>query len=211
MPDYGGRLVVASPALRDPNFERTVVLVVEHGDEGAVGVILNRPSESAVSEILPIWEHLAAQPSVVFLGGPVAQNGVICLGRSGPGGTTGAGAGWRPLFGGLGSVDLDTDPDDLGPSGPQSGVSGPSGPQSGVPGPGGPGTVVGGIRLFAGHAGWGPGQLEGEVEAGAWFVLEALADDAVVSAPEDLWPMVLRRQGGALARVANFPDDPSAN
>ncbi len=197
MATYGGRLLVASPSLRDPNFERTVVLVVEHGEEGAVGVILNRPSESAVSEILPVWEHLAAAPSVVFLGGPVAQNGVICLGRPGPGATAGAGAGWRPLFGGLGSVDLDTDPDALGPSG--------------MTGPGVPGTVVGGIRLFAGHAGWGPSQLEDEVAAGAWFVLDALADDAVFSVPEDLWPMVLRRQGGSLARVANFPDDPSAN
>ncbi len=196
MPTYGGRLLVASPSLRDPNFERTVVLVVEHGDEGAVGVVLNRPSESAVSEILPAWEHLAAQPAVVFLGGPVAQNGVICLARSGPGASPGAGAAWRPLFGGLGSVDLDTDPDDLGPSGPQSGVSGPA---------------IDGIRVFAGHGGWGPGQLEGEVEVGAWFALDALADDAVASAPEDLWPMVLRRQGGALARLANFPDDPSAN
>jgi len=168
--DFTGRLLVAVPALRDPNFERTVVLVIEHGDAGAVGVVLNRPSDAAVSAILPTWDYLAVPPAMVFLGGPVALNGVICLGRSAEGQA-------------LGPVDLEIDPDD----------------------------ALAGIRVFAGHAGWGATQLEGEVEAGGWLVLDALVDDTFTDAPETLWSLVLRRQGGALARLANFPDDPSSN
>lgn len=179
-------MLVAAPSLRDPNFDRTVVLVVEHGEEGAMGVVLNRPSEAGVSEILPRWSHLAAKPSRVFVGGPVALNGVICLARSATGPQPEPGAGWRRLFHGLGTIDLEGDPDDAGPG-------------------------VDEIRMFAGHAGWGPGQLEGEVEEGAWIVVDALADDPFAVEPDDLWPRVLRRQGGALARLANFPDDPTAN
>jgi len=187
-PSFTGRLLVAAPLLRDPNFERSVVLVVEHGEDGALGVVLNRPSDAAVSEILPTWDYLAVRPPVVFLGGPVALNGVICLGtpRGGAARAQGGsehGPGWRPLFGGLGTVDLDVEPDD----------------------------ALTGIRVFAGHAGWGPAQLEGEVEAGGWFVVDAVDDDAFSVAPESLWPVVLRRQGGALARLANFPDDPASN
>jgi len=190
-PTLTGRLLVAAPSLRDPNFERTVVLIVEHGDEGAVGVVLNRPSAASVSEILPRWAHLAFEPAMVFVGGPVALDGVICLGRSaaGPEAEPGAGASWRPLSEDLGTFDLEGEP----------------------PGPAWPGPPAGGLRVFAGHAGWGPAQLEGEVEAGGWIVVDALAGDAFAPAPDDLWPVVLRRQGGALARVANFPDDPSAN
>jgi len=175
-----GRLLVAAPVLRDPNFERTVVLVVAHGEEGAVGVVLNRPSDSAVSDILPGWHHLAAPPPVIFFGGPVALTGVICLGRSDQAEIR---PGWQPLFSGLGTVDLEADPDD----------------------------ALTAIRVFAGHAGWSPTQLEGEVGEGAWFVLDALPDDVFGSAPGTLWPSVLRRQGGAMARVANFPTDPAMN
>ncbi len=170
MANFTGQLLVATPSLRDPNFERTVVFIIEHSDEGAVGVVLNRPSDAAVSAILPTWDYLAVPPAVVFLGGPVALNGVICLGRS-------------ALGQALGPVDLELDADD----------------------------ALAGIRVFAGHAGWGPTQLEEEVEAGGWLVLDALVDDAFAGAPEELWPLVLRRQGGALARLAHFPDDPSSN
>ncbi|MGI8775965.1 MAG: YqgE/AlgH family protein [Acidimicrobiales bacterium] len=175
-----GRLLVAAPALRDPNFERTVVLVVAHGDEGAVGVVLNRPSDSDVSDILPTWHGLATPPPVVFFGGPVALTGVICLGRSDQPEVR---PGWQPLFSGLGTVDLEADPDE----------------------------ALTGVRVFAGHAGWSPTQLEAEVGEGAWFVLDALPGDAFVPVPENLWSTVLHRQGGALARVANFPTDPAMN
>src|SRR5205807_4175305 len=75
-----GKLLVANPALEDPNFDRTVVLVLEHHDEGAVGVILNRPSQTSVEEVLPSWAAVAAQPAVVFVGGPVSPGSAIGLG-----------------------------------------------------------------------------------------------------------------------------------
>ena len=204
-----GRLLVATPNLGDPNFERTVVLVLEHGDEGALGVVLNRPSELDVAEPLPEWARAAAHPPVVFIGGPVAPGAAVCLARLA---SAARADGWQPI---------------LGPSGPGSGMEGPSGPGSGMEGPSGPGSLVGmldldsdpdeaiprlqDIRVFAGYAGWGPGQLEGEIAAGGWFVVDADAADPLSPAPQDLWPTVLRRQRGTLALFATYPDDPSMN
>lgn len=187
---YVGRLLVAAPSLGDPNFARTVVLVLEHGEAGALGVVVNRPSETGVVDALPRWGRLAADPPVVFVGGPVSPSAAICIGRA-PGGPDWPDLGpdddgWRPLFEGLCTVDLDRDPDEL--------VVPPAD-----------------VRVFAGYAGWGPTQLEGEVEAGAWYVLDALPGDALSPHPADLWSVVLRRQGGSMAMVANFPDDPAMN
>jgi putative transcriptional regulator len=194
---FKGRLLVANPAMPDPNFHRTVVLLLAHQDDGALGVVLNRPSELDVDSPLPRWERLVADPAVVFVGGPVAPGAAICLarvpdpplaglpGEDPPDGPAGMG-GWVPLVGELGTLDLEGDPDDL--------------------------TIkVEAIRVFAGYAGWGPGQLEGEVDAGAWFVVTADAADALAADPEALWKRVLRRQGGQLALVAAYPDEPSLN
>ena len=178
-----GRLLVAAPSLRDPNFDRTDVLVVEHAEEGVLGLVLNRPSETGLATALPRWEGLAADPSVVFVGGPVAPTAAIGLGAAPAGDEV---EGWRPLFDGIGSIDLEQDPEELA-----------------VP--------VRDVRVFAGYAGWSPGQLEAEVEAGAWYVVDALPGDARCERPDDLWTTVLRRQGGALALVASFPPDPSMN
>jgi putative transcriptional regulator len=197
-----GRLLVANPAMPDPNFHRTVVLLLAHQEDGALGVVLNRPSELDVDSPLPRWERLVADPPVVFVGGPVAPGAAICLarvpdapftGRPGedpPDGLNLAGVGgqggWVPLVGDLGTLDLEGDPDDL--------------------------TIkVEAIRVFAGYAGWGPGQLEGEIDAGAWFVVSAEAADALSGDPEALWKRVLRRQGGQLALVAAYPNEPSLN
>ena len=193
-----GRLLVANPAMPDPNFSRTVVLVLAHQGDGALGVVLNRPSDLDVDSPLPRWEKLVADPPVVFVGGPVAPSAAICLARvpDAPPGVAGSevpsvldleGLGaWMPLVGDLGTLDLDRDPDDLG-------------------------IDVKAIRVFAGYAGWGPDQLEGEVEAGAWFVVDAEAGDALAGDPDQLWRRVLRRQGGRLALVASYPPDPSLN
>jgi len=178
-----GRLLVAAPSLRDPNFDRTVVLVVEHTEEGALGLVLNRPSDTDLAAALPGWEGVAAEPSVVFVGGPVAPTAAIALGSAAAGDEV---EGWRPLFDGIGSVDLERDPEELA-----------------VP--------VHDVRVFAGYAGWAPSQLEAEVEAGAWYVVDARPDDTRSGRPDDLWSAVLRRQGGPLAVVANFPPDPSMN
>src|SRR5881394_3626132 len=72
-----GHLLVATPSLRDPNFERTVVLLVAHEDGGALGVVLNRATEVPVSEVLESWAALAGEPAVVFEGGPVQPEAAI--------------------------------------------------------------------------------------------------------------------------------------
>jgi putative transcriptional regulator len=178
-----GRLLVATPTLYDPNFFRTVVLVLEHGDEGALGVVLNRPSETEVGESLPDWTSLASDPGVVFVGGPVSPDAAIGLAR---GGTADHTDGWAPLFGYLGTIDLGRPPLELP-------------------------VAVQNLRVFAGYAGWSAGQLDGEVESGGWFVLDAAPDDVFTSAPGTLWASVLRRQGGRLAMFATAPPHPSLN
>jgi putative transcriptional regulator len=185
MQSLTGQLLVATPALRDPNFERTVVLLVAHEEGGALGVVLNRATEVPVSEVLGSWGALARDPAVVFEGGPVQPESAICLARTRPG-THPPERGFHRVSGVVGTIDLSRDPETLRAS-------------------------VEGVRVFAGYAGWASGQLEAEIATGSWFVFDALPGDAFVPRPEELWPMVLRRQGGILAAVAIFPPDVSLN
>jgi putative transcriptional regulator len=178
-----GKLLVATPLIGDPNFERTVVLLLEHNDEGALGVVLNRPSDVELLGPLPEWDRFAAHPSVVFVGGPVSREAVIALARVRPGVEEPA---WVTVSDRVAAVDLNRDPDEVGGR-------------------------VETVRFFAGYAGWAPGQLEDEIEAGAWFVVEARPGDTFAADPENLWRRVLRRQGGTTAMFANFPDDPTQN
>ena len=184
-----GRLLVATPVLSDPNFRRTVVLVVEHeAEQGTLGVVLNRPTQVPVDQVLEPWMDLATSPSVVFSGGPVATNSALALALV-PG--TDEPVGWHPLDGApamarLGLIDLDAPPGLLAPA-------------------------VASLRVYAGYAGWSADQLEAEIGEGAWYVLPAEPGDAFCAEPERLWPAVLRRQGGELAYVATYPDDPSLN
>lgn len=184
MQSLAGQLLVATPALRDPNFERTVVLLVAHEAGGALGVVLNRPTEVPVSDVLGGWGALAGQPSVLFEGGPVQPESAICLARV----RTGASglAGFHRVSGLVGTVDLSSNPEKLTDQ-------------------------IDGLRVFAGYSGWSAGQLEEELSSGSWFVFDALPGDAFMSRPDDLWPMVLRRQGGMTAAVALFPADPALN
>lgn len=178
-----GRLLVATPTLRDPNFERTVVLLLAHERGGALGVVLNRATELPVTDVLGPWGSLAGDPAVVFEGGPVSPEAAICLARIKPGATP---RGITRVSGPIGTVDLAGDPD---------GVR----------------TEIEGVRVFSGYAGWDAGQLEGEIETGSWLVFEGLPGDAFFHRPDDLWSMVLRRQGGLLAAVAFYPSDPTLN
>lgn len=184
-----GRLLAATPHLGDPNFRRTVVLIVEDDqEEGTLGVVLNRPTDIPLDQVLEPWTNLASGPQVVFRGGPISPNSALALalahGSDEP-------VGWRSLDGSpmmerLGLVDLGAPPE----------------------------LLVGGIssmRVFAGYAGWGTGQLRDEIDEGAWYVLPGDPADAFVPEPERLWQKVLRRQGGDLALVATFPDDPTWN
>lgn len=178
-----GRLLVATPGLLDQNFFRTVVLIVEHNDEGAAGVVLNRPTETELSGPLEDWRGKAADPPLVFVGGPVSPDAAVCLARSHSGAQP---DGFEPVVGGLGVLDL---------SGEAAVMQ----------------TEVDRVRVFAGYAGWDSGQLERELAEGSWYVLDADPEDALTSEPGGLWRFVLRRQGGPLALVSNFPADPSMN
>lgn len=178
-----GHLLVATPALTDPNFERSVVLLLDHDDDGTTGVVVNRPTTVHVGDILPSWSRLASTPGVIFQGGPVALDSALGLAVV-PG--TGDPLGWRRVFGGLGWVDLDAPPEVLA-------------------------AEVGPLRIFAGYSGWGPGQLEQELVHGAWYVVDSEPGDAFSDTPDRLWRAVLRRQRSSLALVATYPDDPSMN
>ena len=183
------RLLVATPALLDPNFFHTVVFMIEHTPEAALGVVLNRPSEAAVDDALPDWGPVAAAPGVAFVGGPVqAHDALIGLARAAAGAAPvpDDADGWYPLLDRFGTVDLGRTPDDLG-------------------------LGIEHVRVFAGYAAWGPGQLEGELDEQAWFVVDALPEDLLTAEPESLWRRVLRRQGGELAMAANQPLDPRTN
>jgi putative transcriptional regulator len=180
-----GRLLVATPPLADPNFDRSVVFVLEHHDEGAIGVVLNRPTGEHLDEPLDRWAELQAEPGAVFIGGPVETDALIALAATRP--TAEADSELlAPIVGDIASADLTADP---------ALVAGD----------------VEGVRVFRGYAGWGPGQLEGEIEQGAWLVLDAVTSDVFTDAPDDLWRAVIRRQPGRLAWLAMAPDDLSSN
>jgi putative transcriptional regulator len=187
-----GALLVASPTLDDPNFARSVVLLLDHDGDGALGVILNRPSEVAAGDVAPRfawlsdWIDATSAPAVVHVGGPVTPDAVVCLGRIKNAAAGGELEGWTPLAGALGAVDLDTEPADLL-------------------------AALEALRFFAGYAGWGPGQLEHELRLGGWLVLAADPDDAFTSDSATLWSRVLRRQGGELALLHTMPLDPTNN
>jgi putative transcriptional regulator len=169
-----GKLLIASPALPDW-FRRTVILVVEHSDAGAFGLVLNRASEAKVADAVPVLAGLVGSEEPVHVGGPVQPDGVVALGAF-----TDPELSPKLVVGDVGLVDLENPPDGLER-----------------------------IRLFAGHAGWGEGQLEGELEAEAWIVADPQPDDAFSDG--DLWAETLRRQGGRYALLARMPVDPSQN
>jgi putative transcriptional regulator len=176
-----GKLLIAGPSLRDPNFWRTVVLIVEHSDEGALGLVLNRPSETTVAEAVPELGELIDSTDEVFIGGPVQTSGVIVLAR----------------FEDPGEAALLAF-EDVGVLGVGEGEGAPlAGVRSG--------------RAFVGHAGWGPGQLDDELERGDWILEPAGHEDAFSATPLELWTAVLTRKGGSYALIARMPTDPSLN
>lgn len=169
--------------LGDPNFERTVVLMAEHTDDGAFGLVLNRPTDLALSDVLPEWAPLASEPAVLHVGGPVEERSGWCLARARE---PDAVDGFVPLVGDLGMLDLEHEP---------AGLRG----------------MLRSLRLYAGYSGWGSGQLDEELAADAWFVLDAAPDDPFLPDGAALWQRILSRQEGALSRVALFPPHPSLN
>ncbi len=146
-PTLRGRLLVATPVLLDPNFVRTVILIADHDDNGAVGLVLNRPAELLVADGLPGWEQLAAVPDVVFFGGPVGEGAAFCVGL-----TEAPEQEWPRITGRVHLLDPGADPAELAGR-------------------------VASARVFAGYAGWSAEQLEEEIAEGAWYVVDAVEED----------------------------------
>ena len=176
-----GQLLVAGPDLLDPNFRRCVLLIGEHGEEGAMGVILNRPSPVSVADAVPPLAELVDVDELVHVGGPVQPQAIVVLGDFlDPGEAAGlvlGSIGFLP-----GEIESASDVGSLSRA-----------------------------RVFAGYAGWGPGQLESEIAEESWILEPALPEDVFTDEPEGLWSTVLRRKGGAFAVLALMPPDPSRN
>jgi len=181
-------LLVATPDLLDPNFADTVVLMLEVDGEGALGVVLNRPSPVPVSEVLDLWAETCAEPEVLFRGGPVSTEGALGVALLRDAGD--APVGFRvlddALDGRVGLVDLDTPVELVTDS-------------------------LVGLRIFAGYAGWGAEQLEMEIDEGSWYVVPGEVPDVFRIDPSELKRDVLRRQPGELAWHSTRPVDPDLN
>jgi putative transcriptional regulator len=175
-----GHLLIAGPHLLDPNFWRTVVLVGEHSEEGALGVVLNRTSETPVEAALPELTLLAEDLGAVHVGGPVQPSAVVVLADF-----VDPDAAETLVLDSVGFLPPEVEPDTLG--------------------------ELRRARVYAGYAGWGPGQLDDELEEGSWIVEPARPEDVFTDDPEGLWSDVLRRKGGPFAVLAAMPPDPSLN
>jgi putative transcriptional regulator len=176
-----GRLLVATPALFDPNFRRTVVLVGEHGEEGAMGLVLNRPADVTVGEAVPPLAVVAGEESRVHVGGPVQPEAVLVLAEF-----EDASLAATIVVGDVGFASSDDDLEALAGATRRA-------------------------RVFAGYAGWGPGQLEAELEEESWLVEPAEGVDLFPEPGDDLFGSVLRRKGGTYRVLALMPEDPSTN
>ena len=176
-----GQLLVAAPTLEDPNFARAVVIVGEHNEDGALGVVLNRPSETEVAEAVPDLADLVDDGEIVHVGGPVQTSAVLVLARfSDPEQAQ------QLVVGDVGFLAVDDDDERVA-------------------------TALNRARVFAGYAGWGPGQLEAELEREDWIVEPARSDDIFTENPDRLWSDVLERKGGQYRLIARMPLDPSVN
>jgi putative transcriptional regulator len=174
-----GHLLVSAPSLHDPNFRKTVVLVAHHDEEGAMGLVLSRPSDVAAVEAVPSLDGLPGAAGPVFVGGPVQPEAFMLLAEFDDVELAAA-----PIFARVGFMPADAEPDEL---------------------------AISRMRLFAGYAGWGAGQLEAELEEPSWIVVVAEPDDAFADDPDELWRTVLHRKGGPFELMIDMPFDPSLN
>jgi putative transcriptional regulator len=177
-----GQILLAEPRLADPNFQRTVVLITEHTDDGAMGLVLNRRSPTTVGEAAPELTAVADAEEPIHVGGPVQPAAIMVLAEFDDPQAAAvvvlADVGFLPAGGDLGAA----------------------------------GEVTRRARTFAGYSGWGPGQLESELESGGWIVeSDPAPDDLFTHQPDELWGTILTRKGGRFALLARMPLDPSVN
>lgn len=176
-----GQLLIAAPSLQDPNFTRTVVLVAMHSQEGAMGVVLNRPSTVTVAEAIPRLRDAVEAAEPVYVGGPVQSSSIVLLAEfldPTPAGLL--------VLGRIGFPAADAEIDELMHATARR-------------------------RVFAGYAGWGEGQLDAEIASGDWITHAATPEDVFSDAPQELWSAVLTRMGGSYTLIARMPQDPSVN
>jgi putative transcriptional regulator len=177
-----GRLLVATPLIGQGPFWRSVVYLLDQSEDGSLGVIVNRPLDARVADVLPSWANAVSEPMHLFDGGPVGSDAALAVGVVRDGLQP---AGWHPMSERVGLVDLD------GPV-----------PSSGE---------FAALRVFAGYAGWDAGQLEAEIEEGSWLVVDASDSDVGSAEPTALWRDVLLRQSGDIRLLATFPADVDLN
>jgi putative transcriptional regulator len=180
MDSLRGQLLIAGGGLVDPNFRRTVVLVGEHNEEGALGVILNRPTPARVREVAPPLAPLVGEDDHLFLGGPVQPQGAVVIAEFDD--PTVADL---LVFGSIGFLTGEVRPDAVG--------------------------SIRRARVFAGYAGWGPGQLEMEMEESSWILDRASPEDVFDEEADALWSRILRRKGPEFRLLSLMPLDPSTN
>jgi putative transcriptional regulator len=179
MDSLQGKLLVSSPALIDPNFRKTVVLIAHHDDEGAMGLVLSRPSDVSAVDAVPLLFGIPGSSDPVFVGGPVQPEAFMVLAEF-----EDVSQAAERIMDGLGFMAADAEPDEL---------------------------AIVRLRLFSGYSGWGVGQLEAELEEDSWIVIEAIPEDAFADDPDELWRVVLHRQGGEFELMENMPYDPGLN
>jgi len=182
MESLEGQLLLASPQLLDPNFARTVVLLVEHNDMGALGLVINRPTGKTVQELWKqVGESACESQQPVHLGGPV-QGPIMAI-------HTADGLAEMEVVDGVFFAHKKQHLDELVRRDER-------------------------FKIFVGHSGWGPGQLEGEIEQGAWRAIPAKLEDVFDSA-DDLWQRLMQRAvTGVLPEmlgIKHIPPDPSLN
>ena len=179
MTSLQGKLLVSSPALVDPNFRKTVVLIAHHDDDGAMGLVLSRPSDVPAEEAIPALDGIPGATDPVFVGGPVQPDAFMALAEFEDVDEAAA-----PIFGSIGFMPAESEPEEL---------------------------AVRRVRVFAGYAGWGAGQLEAELAEPSWIVVDAQADDAFADDPDELWRAVVARKGRAFSLLETMPFDPGLN
>lgn len=184
---FVGALLVATPMIEEPTFRRSVILLLDHSEEGSLGVVLNDPSNLEVDDVVPEWSDLLAP--VVAVGGPVQTDAGVAVARVASSETAALPEAVRVVSGPWAVVDLDAQPESLRGHIAQA-------------------------RLFLGYAGWGPGQLDTELATQSWWVVESHPGDLDWGGVDDrrvAWRSVLMRQPNELRLAADYPDNATFN